>query len=164
MSNPLLNRLIALATFRTQTARTISSSQPRPAAVVDAVDTVIGDVKVPGGWLLSDAKKLQNKVVLIAGTGRLDGFAGQLAVEAAHYGAKVVVGESSETGRGEVVGAIKANGGCVLSPSSDLDVCITDSSSSAELLPASPVTSPTGDISRHSLYALFTLAVPFCPV
>lgn len=88
--------------------------------------------------MLKDAKKLKNKVVLITGSGDLDGFGGKLALEAAHYGAKVVVSDSNEEGVDAVVEEIQKRGGCVVFLSySSFFLLRTNSLLDTELLPAS---------------------------
>jgi NAD(P)-dependent dehydrogenase (short-subunit alcohol dehydrogenase family) len=93
--------------------------------------------------LLKDAKKLKNKVVLITGSGDLEGFGGKLALEAAHYGAKVVVSDSSEQGVAAVVEEIQQRGGCVVFLFSSFLLLRTHSLLDTELLPAFLATSQT---------------------
>lgn len=71
--------------------------------------------------LLADGAKLKNKVVLITGSGSLDGFGGRLALKAAGYGAKVVVSDLKAEGVEKVVQKIKeARGYVVISSFSPL--------------------------------------------
>jgi NAD(P)-dependent dehydrogenase (short-subunit alcohol dehydrogenase family) len=64
--------------------------------------------------LLADGAKLKDKVVLITGSGSLEGFGGRLALKAAGYGAKVVVSDLKAEGVEKVVQKIKETGGCVV--------------------------------------------------
>jgi hypothetical protein len=146
MSTRLLSRLPSLTARRTPfSTRFFSSSppasvSPQPPVRAQVISSPIESLRhhddavvVPGGWLLKDAQKLKNKVVLITGSGDLDGFGGKLALEAAHYGAKVVVSHSSEQGVAAVVEEIMKRGGYVvflffilfLSPSSELIAFLT---------------------------------------
>lgn len=140
---------IAAPQYLPRSARLFSSSSfPRAVPSDDPVDAHLGTpltrlddaffrrnaFSTPGseavacqsGWLLANASKLKNKVVLITGVGGLDSLGGQLAVKlATKYGAKVVVSDSTEEGIVETVLEIHKAGGYVLSsPPSNIHVVI----------------------------------------